>query len=204
MAGTNHTFDTLQSKTPIQLRTAIKEFEMDKAKITITYADGTSKKPMQPMTHGKSKEEILYCINAYMQNCDQYDLDNDERFEYFPQCVGALLYPTWTTAQQGQPRTNAGFRRAMSAFLKALQFHDDSFGDLTDYLDSVRKPTNMTVANFDVAAPSNQQIRGIDARRTRVYGRRTQEEVFQDATGTMEDQLQVTQTELRDRCEHDA
>ena len=148
MAGTNDQFGSLQIKSPLLLRTSIKESELDKAKITITYADGTSKKPMQPMTHGKSKEETLFCINAFMQNCDQYELDNGERFEYFPMCLGALLYPTWTTAQQGEARTNAGFRRSITKFLKALQFHDDSVNDLTEYLDTVKKPHGMSVAEL--------------------------------------------------------
>ena len=147
---TNSAYHQAERESPFVLKKSYKEDDVKQAKVQIEYAAGVTRKFNIPENDMSNRELCVLSLFEFNKACEQYNLNDQQRFQYFPMTLKGIASEAWTTAIDGQPTdTNEEFLACIATFLLTL-FTAESFENLVMYLEQVKKPRWFTAQTLMV------------------------------------------------------
>ena len=146
----NSAYSQAERESPFLLKRGYKEEDKEMVKLQIDYNDGSHRKFQIVSNDMTNREMCMLSYHEFNNACRQYDLQDDERFDYFQQTLKGMATESWEAALAGHaPRMNAGLLVCVSASLLTL-FTAESFKNLVMYLEQVKKPRYLTAQQLMV------------------------------------------------------
>jgi hypothetical protein len=152
---------------PLNLQASFKHEDLEVVKLTMSYADETTRKTEVPCNDMLSIEVMLYALNDFHEASRNLQTQPADLFTFYCQTLRRAARSTWDASIHDIPRTEVGFEKALTAFIHRI-LSDDAYENLMVYLDQTIKPRSLTphaLANhllvlniYSVTLPTNTGV----------------------------------------------
>jgi hypothetical protein len=152
---------------PLNLQASFKHEDLEMVKLTMSYADETTRKTEVPCNDMSSVEVMLYALNDFHEASRNLQTQPADLFTFYCQTLRRAARSTWDASIHDIPRTEVGFEKALTAFIHRI-LSDDAYENLMVYLDQTIKPRSLTphaLANhllvlniYSVTLPTNTGV----------------------------------------------